>query len=826
MHATLFAALLAATGATAGAPPDSQAVEPPARTRIVREFDPVTVVGGRRADRKSVEVVHAVTRDELRRLPVDRLIDAVGLQAGVVVTGDDLHVRGGRAGELATTLAGVSLNEPGRNVPMEVPLLALRSAELLAGGLDADHPGSLAGELDLQTEVPFERPGYMVRWVSDGRYGSGFDAGHVRLSVPLRIAGLGLVAAGEARLDDLGLPSLRLRGRTTVLGRSFGWRQDNHLLAWAKLARIESPQRASLEVLTQRVIRQPYDPMWTFDGWTWFDYEDVPMPNEVGVGAPPPSPGAGYWARYRAADHKTMTEERRWAAIATFANASSVLPLRLTLGYLRSRLLTSVGLQRSPDYINDGNRPLFGTYDTPGEDPFHVKWGDEPYFKSASADRWSVRADASRRFEPHHWMRAGASAWYEATSLHEVDDAQPDVDGIDVVRRWQAWAPGAAAWLQHRWEFSGLVWNGGLRAQWFSPGPQAEDALRAMSMTPAAPVRDVPSRWTVSPRFGFAYPMSDRDAFSLSYSRTFQDPPRELLYENRQDNYARRPLGNPELLPSEVLSWQAALKHVLDPEWSVQLSAFARNVYAQPGARDVEYLPYRYHLQYASADDAHAQGFELSLQRVSPGRQHVSLAYTFLNAWGTQSSLEGLAYGIDVGPRPMPTAERPLDWDLTHVLTFGATVHTARQYDLSWATRVASGRPWTPLYRDGNDSSEWPPAYSDQGLVNSRRFPWAENTDVALRFKPRVLRGGRLMITVRNLFDCVHELNATLSGYPNSHINTLYDEYSAYRTESGNGGGAYWNDANGDGQREWVPVNDPRLRAPRRSMRLGIEFGM
>ena len=820
MYATLFAALIAAASPAAGAPPDTQAVAPPRAERVVREFDPVTVVGGRRADRKSVEVVHAITREELRRLPVDRLVDAVGLQAGVVVTGEDLHVRGGRAGELATTLAGVSLNEPLRAVPMEVPLLALRSAELLSGGLDADHQGSLAGELDVQTEVPADRPQYMLRWVSDGRYGSGFDAGHARFSTPLGFAGLGLVAAAEARLDDQGLPSLRSRGRTTFLGRSFGWRQDNHLLAWAKLAPIATPQRASLEVLTQRVIRQPYDAMWTFDGWTYFADNSIPSPNG------PEDATVGVWKRYRAADHKTMTEERRWAAIATLANASATLPMRLTAAYLRSDVLTSVGLRRSPDYINDGNRVFFGAYDRTDQDPFHAIWGDEPYFKHATTDRWSLRGDVTRRFSPRTLVRAGASAWYESYALHEVDDAQPEVTGVEVVRRWRAWAPGGAAWVQHRWEFSGLVWNGGLRAQWFDPGPQAEDALRARRTDPRASVPEVPSRWSFSPRFGIAYPMCERDAFSLSYARTFQDPPRELLYENRRTAYDRRPLGDPTLVPSEVLSWQAALKHVLDPAWSLQLSAFARNVYAEPGTRNVEYLPYRYQLEYASADDAHAQGFEVSLQRVLPGRQFVSLVYTFLNAWGTQSNLEGLAYGTSIGPRPMPTAERPLDWDLTHVFTLGAAVHTVRQYDLSWATRIATGRPWTPLYRANDDASVWPPAYSDQGLVNSRRMPWAENTDVALRFKPRLLRGGRMMLAVRNLFDCVHELNATLAGYPNPQINTLYDEYSAYRTETGHGGGAYWNDANGDGRREWVPVNDPRLQAPRRSVRVGIEFGM
>ncbi len=52
-------------------------------------------------------------------------------------------------------------------------------------------------------------------------------------------------------------------------------------------------------------------------------------------------------------------------------------------------------------------------------------------------------------------------------------------------------------------------------------------------------------------------------------------------------------------------------------------------------------------------------------------------------------------------------------------------------------------------------------------------------------------------------------------------INTLYDDYAAYRTETGQGGGAYWG-ATGAGARYWVPVHDPRLLNPPRTVRLSV----
>ena len=63
---------------------------------------------------------------------------------------------------------------------------------------------------------------------------------------------------------------------------------------------------------------------------------------------------------------------------------------------------------------------------------------------------------------------------------------------------------------------------------------------------------------------------------------------------------------------------------------------------------------------------------------------------------------------------------------------------------------------------------------------------------------------------------------ATLDGYPHPVINTLYDDYGAYRTETGRSGGAYWFDADGDGAPEWVPVNDPRLFNPPRRLRVSL----
>ena len=63
--------------------------------RVVREF-PTVEVRSLLHDLKSSETVHPIPAVTLRALPIDRLVDVIALQPGVVAQGEELHVRGGR----------------------------------------------------------------------------------------------------------------------------------------------------------------------------------------------------------------------------------------------------------------------------------------------------------------------------------------------------------------------------------------------------------------------------------------------------------------------------------------------------------------------------------------------------------------------------------------------------------------------------------------------------------------------------------------------------------------------------------------------------------
>ncbi len=844
-----LAALLAVadTAAAPVAPPGAPARD---TVREVRRFPPIEVAAGRVHDMRSSATVHSVSGEALRDLPLSSLTQALALLPGVVAVGDDVHVRGGRAGETQWTLGGLVLNEPLRDRAPELPLLAVQRADLLAGGLDAEFSGALAGVLDVRTVNPGPRVSGALRWLSSGRRGTAYDWLGARGSLPLPLFGLGLAAAAEARLDDQSLPGRPARGREAWLGRRFGWRNDNRLLGWAKLAPVENPQALSLEAFGSRVVAQPHDPMFTWDDSVLirFSVSDCEF-------CPPRVDSLRYF--YRASDHQPMSETRMLAAIAQAARLGPRWQWRASLGWQHATELASPGLAREPRNLLPAEKLRFGDRLNPARDPFRAYRGEWAYFKRTRADRLQAAVSAALVRSSRHRLGFGAGASWDEVEFFELDAVEPTSSLIDSLRRFRTGAPGGWAYVQQRWEREGLVWNGGLRLQVFDAGRDASAPAGTGPTAVAPPDRSPGAHWRLSPRLGLAFPLSVRDALSLSYARIHQPPAREHLADSRLLIYSRRPLGNPALEPGELVTYQAGVKHLFDERWSAQLSVFQRDLYGQVGIVNDPYFTGTFRARYANAEYGHATGFELALlagarredargasadrarepgaARGRPGRLGATLAralagefslrYTFMNAYGTLSGTDGWYYGEPFGFRPLPLGEHPLDWDRRHVVTLDAVWREARAFAFACVTQVASGPRWTPTISYAG-APGGPLVASDLAAVNSRQLPWSERTDVALRVEHMALRGARLLVEVRNLFDSRGDALASVSGFPNPSINSRRDDYAGYRTDTGRGGGAYWDPALNGGAGGWVRVGDPRLARQPRAMRLGIEVGL
>jgi hypothetical protein len=758
---------------------------PDTTRRIVREF-PAMEVRGLLEDMRSTATVHPVAPEMIRRLPVDGFVDLLALQPGVVAQGEELHVRGGRAGETRVILDGTTLNEPQANRAMEVPLLALAGADLISGTPESRYAGATAGIIDLHTFDPGPRPGGEARWITDARTDTHFDRLAGRVASPLGVAGLGVMAAADATLDDTWFPALREPSRHALLGASLGWRAENRILGLVKLTPVAAPRRFSIQVLTSRQVHEPYDPAWSADGWVGFD----PL-TSLPVFSPVEQPGS---LRYRAADHNVTSDERMLATTLTIASDAGARHGAVTLGWLRARTLTAPAGVRDPAVIV---APQYGN-----ADPYHVILGDFPLFRRSGSDAFSLRGDVDRVTTRGNRVGFGAGVGYESVSLWELDAMLRNIPQFDAVRTYQAFAPSAFGYAQGRWRTGDMVVNAGLRTDWWTPGPQAGDQTFTASAR---------GRVLVSPRLGLAFPLTPRDVVSMAYARVNQAPPRDVLYDDRVSITNRQPLGDAGIRPAVMISYEAALKRVLSPAWAFQTSLFYRDAARLAGAREYQVTGGRANLRYSDEDQASSAGIELSVFHAPDDRGRLEIHYTVMRAWGYESRPDGDPYGPTREIKSTPIGETPLSWDRRQTMGFLGTMRW-KHWTWAWSSVVGAPLPWTPKpVRE---------PVTDLTSINSRRFAWTETTNLAVQYAPRYALGLTFGVEARNLFDTRAERAITVDGYPNPTINTAYDDYGAYRTLTGEHGGAYWSTAGGVGH--WVPVHDPRLSTPPRSLRVSI----
>ena len=747
--------------------------------RVVRRFPPIEV----RAllhDLGSSETVHVIPGWVMRALPADGFADVLALQPGVVAQGEELHVRGGRAGETTTFLDGIGLNEPLRRRSMEPPLLGLRSANLVSGSPEAQYSCGLAGVLELRSFDPTARPSLAWRWQTalEERW---FDRWAARASTPLRVAGLGLVAAGDVTLDDSWLPSLRSNLRERGAGIPFSWRAENRAVGWVKLAPIEQPQRFSAQVLVGRHLQRPYDPAWT---------RIVMVPSSGDPGTPSWQPG---YVAYNAADHVVVTDERQLATLLAVSRLWPAGRAGVNAGWMRTRTVTSLDGRRDASYL--GETPAYAA------DRYHVAWGSFPLYRESASDVLSLRGDAETSTRRGNSLKAGAGMTWEDVSMREFDNFLDQLP-VDHLRQYHAYAPGASGYVQSRWQAGGLLVNAGLRAEYFTAGPEARHQTLPW---------DGRGIWSFSPRLGFAFPISVRDAFSMSYVRLHQAPGRDFLYDHREAITNRQPLGNPGLKPAEVVSYEAAVKHAFNPAWALQTATFYRDLFGQVGMRNFSAPGLPDEVRYVSEDYGHAAGFECSVVYAAGERRRFEVHYTFMEAWGAESRPEGDPYGPVLDFRVTPLGDTPLAWDRRNSVALAFAWPWKDDWTVSWSTAMGSPLPWTP--------KPIRKPLVDLALTNSRRLSWTETTNVNIQWTPPFAHGLTVGLEARNLFDNRSDRAATVDGYPNPIINTVFDDYGAYRTDTGGRGGAYWVPTSAT-TGYWVPVHDPRLLNPPRTVRI------
>ncbi|MBC8322868.1 MAG: TonB-dependent receptor [Candidatus Marinimicrobia bacterium] len=110
------------------------------------------------ADRPMVQVdvtysQSNINSDEIDMLPVEEFEDVIALQAGVVQSGGDMHVRGGRGGEIAYMIDGITVTDPfNAGMAVEIENNAIQELQFISGTFNAEYGSAMSGIINIVTK--------------------------------------------------------------------------------------------------------------------------------------------------------------------------------------------------------------------------------------------------------------------------------------------------------------------------------------------------------------------------------------------------------------------------------------------------------------------------------------------------------------------------------------------------------------------------------------------------------------------------------------------------------------------------------------------------
>ncbi len=791
-------------------------------SKTVKTLEEIEVRAEKRIDTKSSTTKQSISAENLKELPVDNLREAVGVKAGVVAMGGELHFRGGRGGEVVFQFDGVEVTDPLFGRGANIANLAVAGTEILSGGFDAEYGNALSGVVSVSTKEGTERFGGETRWDTD-RYGdpsktfNNYDRFTFGFGGPTPIKNLTYFATYEGTFQDTYLRSGVSRPRRTLWDFiQFGNRQSNQVNSNFKLAyRANSKNKFTLETINNRTINTPYNHMWSRRGFVKLTYDTLRV-----VGQPDTyRPRYGTWSATQEdssfvpvnmPDHVPTIDDTYRQLTFVWTNQISDKTVWTTrLSQLGFETLNSVGQKQPWDYETES--PFYWNGNTvigSENNPFYATHGDFPQYARRNTSTHTAKSDFStRRWKQHTW-KTGMEVRYNRvenlslTGPNGVSNGLPGATRSDFVN----YNPEGAAYLQDRWEFEGLVLNAGVRYDLFTPGEQVATA-------------DLPSgqryKQQFSPRLGIAYPISDKDVLSFHYGWTYQTPARNFVFENRGISSTVNIRGNPDLEPETNIAYQAGVQHLFSRDVSGQFAVFFKDIYGLITTRQIRDEFGNLIAVFYNGDYASSRGFEASIIKSFSHKFSAEVNYTYSLATGVASDPNQALQFFNGGRLYLPISERPLNWDQRTTLSVQGVVRDPGKWGFRILWIYGSGFPYTPAYR--NDRRP------DPALENSRRLP---SNSLLTVDGDKYFRIWGQNVTV--FFDARNVLNnkninaLSFNSAPNPFVDQVGTDYEVYFTETGRAGGAYLQDINGDSIPDWVPVNDPRVFQEGRNVRMGL----
>ena len=748
------------------------------------------------------------TEERLRNLPNITTVQAILTNYPGVVTDENnqLHVRGGRAGQLSYYYDGFSIQDPFfATAGMRIVPTALAELSLTSGGFTAEYGEALSGVINAVTkEGTAEHHGGIRTFqgathpydVNTGQWGSlkslrnrSFAAdfsGPIPKLDPKRYT---FFASGEYLTDQTYLP-------------------HNWSTSYTGIGKLSMQPVPRLKLKTNFTVYDANGAMYvhrdvnnvSYD----FNLDGQPVWDQKAY-------LAGLTGNYALGDRviTSLTFNQYFTERLSTPSHLRGLHWRDWPGYSENESGIYDGTIHEDNYGNDidWTDPMQVTGFTVGNDY-------DPTYAFRQSRYNSLAGSLTAQWNKNNQIKAG----FEYRRYHVEWDKKQFYNSQPYGEQYSSRPSQASFFVEDKLEYRDYVINLGLRYDFRN----SDVSYNSTPDTTIAVYREAESKSRISPRLGVSFPISDRSALHFNYGIYYQAPQYVYLYTNLQgDRSSGLPiLGNPNLEPEETISYEMGVDHLIGDMLRLDLTAYYKDVDDLVTTREDSRVSVNPVTKYVNGDYGTVTGFDLTLEKLPVGGYlSGSVSYGLMIAKGNGSTANEPYYtyltsNTDTLP---PLSQFPLDFDQRHTITAVLDLRIPDKWDgrllgmrlpgawgLSMVGYFGSGLPYTRTDADGNRL----------GDRNESRLPATYSVD--MRFNKDFALGGpgdklTFFVEVDNLFNRHNVLDVyTRSGLPDDDLNVIGTGLSLDEEEVN--------------RYDHLFDHDPQNFSPPRTIRTGFEF--
>lgn len=749
------------------------------------------------------------TSDRLKNIPNIVTVQSVlSNYPGVLMDkNNDMHVRGGRSGQVAYYYDGFNIMDPFVSNPgMSIMPSALEELSLTSGGFSAEYGDALSGVVSAVTPEGGTDYHGKLRMYQGATHSYDINTGEWSGLEFIKNRAAGFTFSGP-------LPSLD--GRRYNFFTAGQYLRDNSslphnmLISYVGTAKLAMQPIPKLKLLVNLTYNDSYGDTYehrdvnnrSYD----FNLDGLPSfeKNAYLVGF------SGNWNLSR---NSILS-----GSVSRFLTNTKVAP----------RFLINKHWSQWPGYSEDENGKYNGT--------IHLRnyLNDPDYGNPLEATGFTTGSD----FNPIYRWREAASTSTTLSYLSQVTKTNQFKVGLDVTRYDIDWDQKqfynsnpygetytskptyASGYIQDKLEYADFVVNMGLRVDYHN----ADISYNYTPDSTTANYREAKSVTRVSPRLGVSFPITDQSVMHFNYGTYYQAPRFTYLYTNLQGDLSTGYplLGNPDLVPEQTTAYELGLDHMINEGLRFDVTAYYKDIKDLVTTREALQWAGRTVTKFDNDDYGSVKGLDLALEKLSLGGYFSgSVSYSYMIAMGNGSNAMDAYYTYLTSTEDTlaPISEYRLDFDQRHTLTtvlsfrvpstwqgkvFGLAV--PGNWGITMVGYYGSGLPYTKTDSLGNRFGERNEGSLPANYSVDMRF----NKDFFIGAKKNLLS---FFIEVDNLFNKENVLNV----YP--HTGQPDDDNNRYT------GGLATN------QQELSRLDrlydhDPQNYGPPRTVRTGLEFG-